>query len=247
MDVPKYLTISVDDGHPTDLRTGTLLQRFGLKATFYIPRTNPERTTMDPTDVREIASHFDIGSHTGSHVSLRSLDSASAFDEIESGKNWLEDLTGRKVSAFCYPRGKFNARIEGLVRKAGFTGARTCMFNLHEFPGNPFLWGLSTHACSHSMPIQLRHALMEKNFRGAVNFIRDYKCATDWVEHFRAAIKHVDKNGGIAHLFLHSWEIEEQAQWPRLTELLNEIAQRRDFVRVTNSELFNLWSERARF
>ena len=30
----KYVTISVDDGHPTDLRTVDLLHKYGLKATF---------------------------------------------------------------------------------------------------------------------------------------------------------------------------------------------------------------------
>jgi peptidoglycan-N-acetylglucosamine deacetylase len=245
MDILRYLTISVDDGHPMDLRTGTLLQRFGLKATFYIPKTNPERAIMNPNDVRDIARHFDVGAHSISHVSLRSLDNASAFGEIENGKKWLEDLTGERVSAFCYPEGKFDGRLQGMVKKAGFKGARTCMFNLHRFPKNPFLWGLSTHACSHSVQIQFRHALVEKNFEGAVNFIRNYKCATDWVEHFRAAIKHVGEKGGIAHLYLHSWEIEEQAQWDRLAELFGEVAQRKDFVKVTNGELFDLWSERA--
>jgi peptidoglycan-N-acetylglucosamine deacetylase len=245
MDVPKYLTISVDDGHPLDLRTGALLQRFGLKATFYIPQSNPERATMDPNDVREIARHFDVGAHSLNHVSLRSLDDAPAFLAIEGGKKWLEDLTGRRVSAFCYPRGKFNARTPGLVKKAGFKGARTSMFNLHEFPQNPFLWGVSTHGCSHSVAIQFRHALLERNFKGAINFVRNYGCATDWVEHFQIAVEHVAKNGGIAHLFFHSWEIDQQGQWHRLTELLQEMAQRKDFVTVSNSELFDLWPGRS--
>ena len=246
MSLPKYLTISVDDGHPTDLRTASLLRSLGLKATFYIPQTNPEREVMSLAHIREIADHFDVGSHTGSHLSLRSMDNASAFAEIEGGKHWLEEVTGRSVSAFCYPRGKFNSRTRGLVKKAGFKGARTCMFNLHEFPKDPYLWGLSTHAFSHSARIQFRHALLEKNFKGALNFIRHHRCATDWVEHFRTAVAHVAATGGIAHLFLHSWEIEEQGQWHRLTEVLREVAQKKDFVPVTNSELFDLWPEQSR-
>jgi peptidoglycan-N-acetylglucosamine deacetylase len=244
MILPKYLTISVDDGHPTDLRTASLLHDLGLKATFYIPKTNPEREVMSLADIREIAGQFDVGAHTGSHLSLRSMDNASAFAEIEGGKHWLEEVTGQRVSAFCYPRGKFNSRTRDLVKKAGFKGARTCMFNLHEFPADPFLWGLSTHAYSHSAGIQFRHALLEKNFKGAFNFIRLHKCAADWVEHFRAAIEHVATKGGIAHLYFHSWEIEEQGQWHRLTELLGEVAQRKDLVPVTNSELFDLWREK---
>jgi peptidoglycan-N-acetylglucosamine deacetylase len=241
MNVPSYLTISVDDGHPTDLRTADLLQSLNLKATFYIPQTNPEREVMSVSNIREIAGHFDVGAHTGSHLSLRSMDNAAALTEIEGGKNWLEHVIGRRASAFCYPRGKFNSRTRDLVKQAGFRGARTCMFNLHGFPKDPYLWGLSTHAFSHSAGIQFRHALLEKNFQGALNFIRHHRCATDWVEHFRSAVEHVANIGGIAHLFFHSWEIEEQGQWQRLTEVLREVAQRKDFVPVTNSELFDLW------
>ncbi|HEX4424350.1 MAG TPA: polysaccharide deacetylase family protein [Terriglobales bacterium] len=241
MSIPRYLTISVDDGHPTDLRTANLLQSLGLKATFYIPKTNPEREVMGLQDIREIAGHFDMGAHTGSHLSLRSMENSSALAEIEGGKHWLEDLTGRRVSAFCYPRGKFNPRTRDMVEKAGFKGARTCMFNLHEFPKDPFLWGVSTHAFSHSAGIQFRHALLEKNFKGALNFVRHHRCTTDWVEHFRTALDHVAAKGGIAHLYFHSWEIEQQGQWHRLAELLREAAQKEDFVPVTNSELFELW------
>jgi hypothetical protein len=60
------------------------------------------------------------------------------------------------------------------------------------------------------------------------------------------AIEYVATKGGIAHLFFHSWEIEEQGQWRRLTDLLREVAQRKDFVQVTNSELFDLWKEQSK-
>jgi hypothetical protein len=246
MSLLKYLTISVDDGHPTDSRMANLLQQFDLKATFYVPQSNPERAVMSLNEIREIAGHFDMGAHTLSHGSLQRMDDARALAEIEGAKNWLEDLTGQEVAAFCYPKGKFNSRTPDLVKSAGFKGARTCMFNLHGFPKDPYLWGLSTHARSHSAAIQLRHALLEKNLKGALNFIRHHRSTADWVEHFRMAVEHVGKTGGIAHLYLHSWEIEEQGQWQRLTGLLREVAQRKDFVPVTNSELFELWPEQSR-
>ncbi len=245
MNVPKYLTISVDDGHPTDLRTANLLQSFDLKATFYLPKANPEREVMSSNHIREIAGHFDVGGHTISHVSLKSMGDHAALAEIEGGKNWLENLTGQRISAFCYPYGKFNSRTPGLVKRAGFNGARTCMFNLHGFPKDPYLWGLSTHAYSHAARVQIRHALMEKNFRGALNFVGKHRCTTDWVQHFQKAVEHVSENGGIAHLYMHSWEMEEQGQWCRLSELLREVTQRKDFVSVSNSELFRLWPQES--
>ena len=105
--------------------------------------------------------------------------------------------------------GKFNASTPALVKRAGFEGARTCLFNLHSFPRNPFLWGVSTHAYSHSKAIQYRHAALEGNFLGMVNFVRTYNSKTDWQEHFLSGLDHIEQHGGIAHLYLHSWEIDK--------------------------------------
>src|SRR5262249_28191930 len=151
-----FVTISVDDGHPTDFRTKDLLDKYGLKATFYIPATNPERPVMSRAEIQQLGSRFEIGGHTMNHQPLKSLAPAQARAEINDGKKWLEDLLGVAVDSFCYPRGKFNARVAAMVEEAGFLGARTCFFNLNTFPKNPFYWGVSTHASPHSPAIHVR-------------------------------------------------------------------------------------------
>ena len=240
-----YLTISVDDGHPTDARAAELLDKYGLKATFYIPARNPERELMLQSQICNLAQHFELGSHTFSHRPLKDLPDPDARREITEGKKWLEDLTGREVVSFCYPRGKFTLRTVQLVREAGFLGARTCKFNLSGFPANPFLWGVSTHAYSHSAVTQFRHALLEGNIRGLANFISLHKGARDWVNHFGRAVDFVERHGGVAHLYFHSWEIDEQEQWKKMENLLAGIAKRKGLTRVTNGELFAQWYAKA--
>lgn len=237
----RFVTISVDDGDPLDFRTAEMLHKYGLEATFYIPSKNPERPVMTEKQVRELAGSFEIGAHTVSHLPLKSMPDSQAFEEIAGSKRWLEDLLGKPCISFCYPRGKFNSATPELIKKAGFLGARTCLFNLHTFPRNPFLWGLSTHACYHSKTIQLRHAALEGNVRGLLNFLSTYKGTTDWQRHFEFALDHVEKNGGIAHLYFHSWEIDELKQWDRLEASLAAISQRQGFTKVTNGKLFELW------
>ena len=61
MKKPSYLTISIDDGHPTDFKSAGLLAKYGLKATFYIPAHNPEREVMAPARVRELSESFESG------------------------------------------------------------------------------------------------------------------------------------------------------------------------------------------
>ncbi len=240
----RFVTVSIDDGAASDLRTADLLNKYGLQATFYIPARNPERPVMEESQVRELGGNFEIGGHTMNHVPLKSLSDSEAFTEISEGKKWLDDTLGKATVSFCYPRGKFNASTPRLVRKAGYLGARTCLFNLHAFPSDPFLWGVSTHAYCHSRTIQFRHAILEGNFAGILNFVKTYNGTTDWQRHFLYGLDHVELHGGIVHLYLHSWEIDETQQWERLESAFAEISRRQGFTRVTNGALFELWRKR---
>lgn len=239
--ISRFVTISVDDGHPADLRTAELLTKYGLKATFYVPAQNPERAVLGADGLRRIAQAFELGGHTMRHVVLSSLPKEEARKEITDCKRWLEDLTASRIASFCYPRGKFDRGVVELVREAGFAGARTCLFNLNDFPRDPFLWGVSSHAFPHSHTNQMRHALWEGNLAGAWNYWRTHRGAREWVPHFRSALDHVEEHGGIAHLYMHSWEIEEMGQWEVLEGVFEEIARRPSLVRMTNGELFDLW------
>jgi peptidoglycan/xylan/chitin deacetylase (PgdA/CDA1 family) len=238
----RYITISVDDGFPDDSRAADLLDKYGLKATFYIPARNPEHAVMPPSQIRELSQRFEIGGHTYNHTALGRLSDDAAFAEIQDGKKWLEDLLGEPVVSFCYPQGKFNRGTPALVKRAGFLGGRTCLFNLHTFPENPFLWGLTTHACDHSKMIQMRHAVLEHNFLGLRNFFGVYKGATNWQEHFQYGLRHVQQHEGIAHLYFHSWEVNDLGQWPQIESALQSAAQL-GLTSVTNAALFRLWGQ----
>jgi len=240
-----FVTISVDDGHPTDLKTAELLHKYGLKATFYVPARNSEREVLPAGTLRELSGTFDLGGHTLTHVSLPPLSENQAWTEIVEGKKWLEDVTGKPAISFCYPKGKFNYSVAGLVKKAGFKGARTCLFNLYEFPEDPFFWGVSTQAYSHSPTVQMRHAILERNFAGAWNYWKINKGSQPWQQHFSHALDHVAEHGGIAHLYMHSWETDQLEQWDVLESVFGSIADRPSLTRVTNGELFELWSTKT--
>lgn len=240
----RYVTISVDDGSALDIKTAQMLDKYGLQATFYIPARNPERAVIAPSQIRELSKRFEIGSHTLNHTPLKLLSNGRAAQEIGQGKNWLEDVLGSRVISFCYPRGKFNRATPGLVKNAGFLGGRTMLMNLHDFPRDPFLCGISTVAYSHSRLINIRHALLEGNFIGLRNFFRDYKANTDWREHFTCALDQVEKHGGLAHLVLHSWETDELGEWNRLEEMF-AIISKRNFTSVTNGTIFRFSASTA--
>jgi len=239
----RYVTISVDDGSLDDRKMAELLHKYGLQGTFYVPAHNPERPVMPPAEIRELSQRFEIGSHTLNHKPLKFLSDANAAQEIGQGKQWLEDVLGEQVISFCYPRGKFNGTTPILVRKAGFLGARTQLFNLHDFPQDPFHWGVSTLAFSLSKMIHVRHALLEGNFVGIRNYFREFKARTDWKEHFYCALDYVVQHGGIAHLMMHSWEMEQLGEWKKLESVLAAVSGS-GLTSVTNGHLFRVWSSR---
>jgi peptidoglycan-N-acetylglucosamine deacetylase len=241
------VTISIDDGHPNDLRVADMLARSQLKGTFYVPRGGEGRPILPYRHIRALATEFEVGSHTLNHLPLTHLSELEAWEEIANGKRWLEDVTGAAMLSFCYPRGKVSRRIAAMVKRAGFRGARTCRLNLRTWPRNPFLWGASTQAYSHSPLTQIRHAIVEANLVGAVNFALIHRLSHDWETHFARSLEWVDTYGGVAHLFLHSWEIDEREDWGRLDRALRKAAEYSRLKPVTNGELFELWWERQRF
>ena len=241
----RLLTISVDDGHPLDLRTADLLAKYGLQATFYVPAGNAERPVMSPASLRDLATRFELGGHTYNHVPLKGMRRERLVQEVQGGKDWLDDLLGRSSTSFCYPRGAVDRAAVRAVASAGYTGARTCRLNLTRVPRDRFMVGVSTQAHAHSRLVQARHALVEGNVEGAVRFARVHHLAVRWDEHFRHALDWVERRGGVAHLYLHSWEVDADGEWHALERVLRQATMRKDLTPITNGALFELVDERG--
>lgn len=71
-----------------------------------------------------------------------------------------------------------------------------------------------------------------------MDFFLIQKGSVDWVENFKFSVEYVEKNGGIAHLYLHSWEIDQFNEWKRLEGLFRFLSGKKDLGPVTNGELF---------
>jgi peptidoglycan-N-acetylglucosamine deacetylase len=239
----KYITISIDDGDVLDLRTTDLLHKYGLQATFYIPSKNDERPVMSPAQMREIDREFEVGSHTLNHVRLTWISPEAAAREIRDGKKFCEDTLGHEVVSFCYPGGKFNRHVARQVEEAGFLAGRTCRYFLNDFPKNPFYWDISTYANTYPAYVQLRHCLLEYNFAGAYEYLTTFRARTAWAAQFMRAVQHVSLDGGVAHLYFHSWEIDDNGQWDELEAVFKAIAQY-SLTPVTNGYLYRRWHDK---
>jgi peptidoglycan/xylan/chitin deacetylase (PgdA/CDA1 family) len=217
------ITTSWDDGHPCDLRLADLLDRHGMAATFYMPVRNPERPVLTASEIRSLAARFEIGAHTLNHRRLAGLATATMRTEIVAGREALEDMVGRSVTAFCYPGGKFSRRARVEVDQAGFVVARTTMAFRTDWEVDRLLLPTSGQAFPHGAAAHLGHAVKERNWRGATNYVVKYmRSGRDWV---RLAIGLLDQAvaaGGWWHLWGHSWELEDLGAWNDLAVVLRE-------------------------
>ncbi len=236
------VTTSWDDGHPLDLRLAELLHKYDVPATFYIPIENVERECMNPQQIREIAGRFDIGGHSYHHLILTGVPLKEAEREIVEGKQRLEDIIGREVISFCYPRGKYNDDVIDIVRRAGFIGARTTKSAARSMR-NPFRMGTTAYASYWlwGLTPYFSHAVTSQD-AGLFRFmLKNSLLLASWD---KVAIKTLDfvvNNGGIWHLWGHSWSIEDDNNWAKLERLLHEISVLSGkALKMSNSQLLKM-------
>ena len=138
----KFVT-SWDDGSKHDLRLSKLLKKYNIPATFYIP-SNCE---LSEDDIKKLFKEdFDIGCHTANHPSdLKVYDFIGQEREILLNKLWLENLIGKDIKKFCYPRGRYNDITIDVLKGLGFKEARTTVTGCTDLPDDKFRVKTSVH------------------------------------------------------------------------------------------------------
>ena len=75
---------------------------------------------------------FEIGSHGMTHSLLIAdyMTEQKALNELHKSKQWLEAATGKRVTAYCFPAGRYNAKMIELAKQVGYTS--TCLVVRNE-------------------------------------------------------------------------------------------------------------------
>jgi len=234
-----YITTSWDDGHPLDLRIAELLTKYGLRGTFYVPRIS-EHGTMSAGQIRQLSASFEIGAHTVHHLDLTQTRGRVARDEIFDSKYWIEQITGRPCVTFCPPLGRYHQHHLELIRDAGFLAMRSVEFLSLDFPrrcARLLVMPTTLQAYPHGPMAFIRNAV----WRGALRNLWLYivhGAACEWNHMAELIMRHTLENGGVFHLWGHSWELEETAQWSRLDGVLQMLAEiRSSAMPLTNAQL----------
>lgn len=231
------VTTSWDDGHPLDVRLAELLDVYGLRGTFYVPLGHKRHTIITNNEIYYFKKMgMEIGSHTLTHPVLTELSPNSVLGELTKSKNMLEQILGEPVSSFCYTNGKFNRMVCSQVIEAGYTLARTTVSFRTENNFDPFYMPVSFQFFPHTTAAHIRHALKEANLKGILKWIRFLKMERDLTKLSDMLFDHILQNGGIFHVWGHSWEIEKFGLWNSLEEMFKHIASRHGVQYLTNSQ-----------
>jgi peptidoglycan/xylan/chitin deacetylase (PgdA/CDA1 family) len=232
-----YVTTSWDDGHVLDFAVANLLDRYGLPGTFYIAPRNrelPPAERLADRDISALGERFEIGGHTLRHRRLSTISDREAREEIVAGKEYLEECVGRALSAFCYPGGAYSPRHRTMVAESGFSLARTIERHRTEPPTELFDVATTFHAYRHLRDGAPAFAMADHRPRRAIEYFVNWDLwAIDLFERVRS-------EGGVFHLWGHSWEISARADWKRLEKVLAHIAGRTDVTYIDNGSLAHL-------
>lgn len=220
-------TCSIDDGHPSDMKMARLLDKHGLQGTFYIPIHNREGfDVMQPQQVRELASRFEIGSHTYDHCFLKYIDLTDSHYQVTEGKKQLEDMLGKPVDGFCYPGGKYRPADVSIVKAAGFRYARTTENLCFDAGNQPFEMPTTCQIYPHARNIYFRNFARTGHWHRRHRAMRTALRHEDWIRRLYALFDDACLHGNVFHLWGHSRDIDQFDAWNDLDRFLEYVSTR---------------------
>jgi peptidoglycan/xylan/chitin deacetylase (PgdA/CDA1 family) len=82
-----------------------------------------------------IAAGWEIDAHTITHPDLTRVGDAQLVREVADSRAIIRSDFHVPVNFFCYPAGRYDARVITAVKRAGFLGATTTNYGLARPPG----------------------------------------------------------------------------------------------------------------
>jgi peptidoglycan/xylan/chitin deacetylase (PgdA/CDA1 family) len=130
----KPIVVSFDDGylsHYTHARP--VLHSLGWPGVLNLEVNNVRPGDLTTRQVKAlIAAGWEIDSHTITHPDLRTLTDARLRHELVASRAFIRSRFGVPANYFCYPAGRFDARVVAAVKAAGYRLATTTQPGLAE-------------------------------------------------------------------------------------------------------------------
>lgn len=232
------VTTSWDDGHRLDMKLAELLKKYNLPATFYVSPRDHEFASADlltEDQIRNLSHDFEIGSHTMTHPVLTDIEPAVVASELTQSKAYLSQLIGREVTSFCYPCGKYNAQVAKAAEAAGYQYARTVERFSLVAPTKRFEAPTTLETYRNPLPTFPRDLISIARLNN-FNPIATLRCL-NWEHLAKTTFDIALQNGGVYHLWGHSWVIERSKDWDKVERVFAYISQRTNVNYLTNAQL----------
>jgi peptidoglycan/xylan/chitin deacetylase (PgdA/CDA1 family) len=130
-DGTKWVLVTFDDGYASfETDAAPVLREYGASAIIFIHtdrgslNIETERPLLDWDAIgRMVAGGFEIGNHTHTHRSCRTLSNDELDEELDRSEEILRTRTGRAPRYFAYPGGVFDERMEARLVRRGYAAA----------------------------------------------------------------------------------------------------------------------------
>jgi peptidoglycan/xylan/chitin deacetylase (PgdA/CDA1 family) len=122
---PRPIVLSFDDGYPQDFtRVRPLLAQRHWPGVLNLAVRNLLDGKLTVRQIRQmIRQGWEVDAHTINHIDLTTLGPSALRHEVAGSRTWIRRRFRLPVDFFCYPSGRYNARVIAAVRAAGFLGA----------------------------------------------------------------------------------------------------------------------------
>ena len=139
------VAVTFDDGYKDNLYIAApVLLRLQIPFTVFITSSFIQTGSADylnEAELKELAAlpGATIGSHGVTHCRLAECDDDTLRWELEESRRYLEDVTGKPVTALSYPHGSASDRVREAARQAGYVLAASSFFDLNKTRHDPLM------------------------------------------------------------------------------------------------------------
>jgi peptidoglycan/xylan/chitin deacetylase (PgdA/CDA1 family) len=114
----RVIALTFDDGpcHPYTSQLMEILDREGIRATFFMPGRNVRR---EPRLAAEVASRHAVGNHTLTHPHLTWSRTRRVREELERGQEAIQGATGTLPTIFRVPHGWYGPQVISTAANLG--------------------------------------------------------------------------------------------------------------------------------
>lgn len=223
-------TMSYDDNVLQDRRLVSLMNQYGIKATFNVNSGSFSEKThihryegityehfhIDREEVKSLYYGHEVATHSVTHPSLLRLDDAALSEEISDDMKTLSELVGYNVNGHAYPGGLYNESVAFKLGKMGIRYARTInCTETFDVPENPLIWNPTAYHVDPNNGYRINKKL------------------------FDLADKFISADSGLFYVWGHSYELDPYDNWEGLEEFFKKISGYDDIMYLTNSQVLD--------